>query len=513
MTKSQRAPQGLSSSRKKHNMNVTKHAALGAAVLGVVLAAAATAQASTPPSTVEPSAAVLDGYTWVEDDTHTIGIAIPDDWTVNPVIAVGPLGKLPIVAISASAPGPAGDHLSLEFTVYPVRGTPQPWDPSGCDPTAGECPGLMNTSPYDDGSFAGYRQTIEGCCASGIFDEVEANAHDDSLTIDVQLNFGSERDPDEVALFETILGTVARVGAPMPVVEPLTNPVFPYDDFGDVPQLGDEPVRGTGCGANGQVDETIPDGIWAGFVTVDGDAVGIDLLCVYTTQSAEQFVDASDHVIWADGDSTIVNNNERVRTMPAAADLQLRDALFDSNGNCVEAPELPNIDHSPYPVWLNIAGGEVTWVVWGCTAEEPSAEPAPEPQPAPEPAPQPAPTSTSTGAPQHDEPAALHSDCEYAEHIIWEGDIYVGVEFPPEGSPIAGDFLRAVEASRDFFEYDRTQMRSELAQNAFANHDAVWSDFLDGGTFTRAGWEATVQAGFDAVAPFQRTCGLPTATR
>jgi hypothetical protein len=487
--------------------------AVGAAVLGVALAAAAAAQASAPPSTVEPSA-VPDGYQWVEDDTHTIGIAIPDDWTVNPVTAVGPPGKLPIVAISASAPGPDGDHLYLEFTAYPVNGTPQPWDPSGCDPTAGECPSLISTSPYDNGSFAGYRQTIEGCCASGIFDEVEANAHDGSLTIDVHLNFGSERDRDEVALFETILGTVARVGAPMPAVEPLTNPIFPYDDFGDVPQLGNEPVRGTGCGANGQIGETIPDGTWAGFVTVDGDSVGIDLLCVYTAQSAEQFVDASDHVIWTDGDSTVVDNNERVRTMPAASDLQLRDALFDSNGNCVEAPELPDLDHSPYPAWLNIEGGAVTWVVWGCAASETGTEPAPEPPTTPQPAPTSTlPSATSSGVPQQDEAAALAADCEYAQRIIWEGDMYVGVEFPPEGSPITGDFLSAVEASRDFFEYDRTQVRSELAQDAFANHYAVWSDFLDGGTFTRAGWEATVQAGFDAVAPFQRACGLPTATR
>jgi hypothetical protein len=100
-------------------------------------------------------------------------------------------------------------------------------DPGSCDPAAGECASVISTSPYDDGSFAGYRQTIEGCCASGILDEVEANAHDGSLTIDVQLNFGSEREHDEVALFERILATVARVGASMPAVEPLTHPVFP----------------------------------------------------------------------------------------------------------------------------------------------------------------------------------------------------------------------------------------------------------------------------------------------
>ena len=257
--------------------------AVGVGLLGMVLAAAAAEASQARQSTVDSGVPVPDGFRWVEDDTHTIGIAIPDDWTVQPVSTDGSPGKLPSVAIFASAPGPEHDHPYFEFTAHPINGIPQPWDPSSCDPMVNECSILISTSTYDDGSFVGYRQTIEGCCASGIFDVVEANAHDGSLSVDAQLTFGSERDPDEVALFDTMLGTIARVGAPMPPIDPLANPVFPYDDVSDVPQLGSEPVRGTGCGANGEIGETIPDGIWAGFVTVDGASVGVDLLCVYTS--------------------------------------------------------------------------------------------------------------------------------------------------------------------------------------------------------------------------------------
>lgn len=487
-------------------MRSARSSIVGVAVLVAALAAVSPVGAGTPPGGPDPSSSVPDGFQWVEDETQTIGVAVPVDWTVDPVTQVGPPGKLPAAVISASAPGDELDHLFLDVVARPVVGVPEPWDPSTCDPTRQECPSVVSTSAYDDGSFAGYRQTIEGCCASGVFDRVVANAHDGSLAIDVQLNFGSERTPDDVALFETILATVARVGAPMPAVEPPTDLVFPYDDVGDVPQLGNEPVRGTGCGANGQVGETIPDGMWAGFVTVDGDTVGIDLLCIYTAETAQEFVDLSDNVIWADVDSTIVNNNERVRTMPAASDIQLRDALFDSSSGCVEASALlPDVDHSPYAAWVNIEGGAVTWVVWGCDVLDAGAEPSPAPSPVPAP--------PSDDEASSDEAAALAADCEHAEFMIWEGDMYVGIEFPPEGGPITGAFRESVEASRDFFEYDRTQLRSQLAQDALANHYAVWSGFLEGGTYTAAGFEATVLAGFDAVAPFQQACGLPTATR
>ena len=42
--------------------------------------------------------------------------------------------------------------------------------------------------------------------------------------------------------------------------------VWPFGDFRNAPRLGNEPVRGSGCGADGSIGELVPDGIWAGFV-------------------------------------------------------------------------------------------------------------------------------------------------------------------------------------------------------------------------------------------------------
>src|SRR5690606_6591799 len=66
------------------------------------------------------------------------------------------------------------------------------------------------------------------------------------------------------------LSATANIGA-VPPVEPLppahpdgVAPVWPYADFADVPQLGAEPVMGSGCSG---IRDVIPDGLWAGFVT------------------------------------------------------------------------------------------------------------------------------------------------------------------------------------------------------------------------------------------------------
>src|SRR5690606_629886 len=41
---------------------------------------------------------------------------------------------------------------------------------------------------------------------------------------------------------------------------------LPLVDFFDVPQLGCEPVSGTGCGGDGSIGPVIPDGLWRGAV-------------------------------------------------------------------------------------------------------------------------------------------------------------------------------------------------------------------------------------------------------
>ena len=80
------------------------------------------------------------------------------------------------------------------------------------------------------------------------------------------------------AAIAIVLGAAAATSTPLvaaaghsaqtPGPATVTEPVFPYAAFGDVPRLGNEPVRGTGCGADGSIGEVVPDGIWAGFVDV-----------------------------------------------------------------------------------------------------------------------------------------------------------------------------------------------------------------------------------------------------
>jgi hypothetical protein len=334
--------------------------ALAAAAAIVALAGTANARAAAvEPPDPQP---VPPGYRWVEDDTGTIGVAIPADWTVTNTAAFE-LGKAPSPVISASSPGEA----SLAFWAEPSSGPPQPWDPATCDPMVTECSTVLASAAYDDGSFVGYRQTIEECCAGGPYDTVGAVARDGSLTVYLTFDYGESRRPSDVAIFDTMLGTVARVGAPLPAIPPLTHPVFPYDDFYSVPRLGSEPVRGTGCGASGQIGDVIPDGIWAGFAGVDGDRVSVDLVCVFTPEAAERVLaEGTAAIIYPDPAYLIVNNNQRERTVPAAPTLELRDAQWNEQSRCVEGSYIEAADHRDFQAWVTIEGGVATSIVWGC---------------------------------------------------------------------------------------------------------------------------------------------------
>jgi hypothetical protein len=338
-------------------VNRTRYrAAIAAATAIVTLAGSATASAAA----VEPP--VPPGYQWAEDDTGTIGVAIPADWTVTNTVAFE-LGKVATPVINASGP----DGASVAFWAEPATGEPQPWDPATCDPMVTECSTVLATAAFDDGSFVGYRQTIEECCAGGPFDAVGAVARDGSLTIYLTFDYGDSRQPSDVAIFDTMLNTVARVGAALPAVPPLTDSVFPYDDFYSVPRLGSEPVRGSGCGASGQIGDVIPDGIWAAFAGVEGDRVSVDLVCVFTPEAAERVIaDGTATIIYADPAYLIVNNNERERSVPAAPALQLRDAQWNDESQCVEGSYIAEADHRDYLAWVTIEGGVATSVVWGC---------------------------------------------------------------------------------------------------------------------------------------------------
>ncbi len=175
----------------------------------------------------------------------------------------------------------------------------------------------------------------------------------------------------------------------MPAAEPAANlppaypdysdgvgSVWPYGSFWNVPQLGLEPVRGSGCGASGQLGATIPDGLWAGFVTAFDQAsntLAIDVLCIFEGDTAQAVLTEGTviEVITNEPDYLVVNNSRQVRVMPSGlAAIITGDVAAD--GQCVEGTH-----HSPEAVdaiaartgeqaWIRIDGGVVTWIFYGC---------------------------------------------------------------------------------------------------------------------------------------------------
>lgn len=157
----------------------------------------------------------------------------------------------------------------------------------------------------------------------------------------------------------------SRVAAHTAIV---TQPPFPFDEFHAVPRLGDEPVRGTGCGSNGQLANVIPDGLWAGYASVDGGAVEIDVQCVFTPEAAATVLQqGTANIINPDPSYLVVNNSTNLRVMPTAPGVVLGDGALTVDGRCVAGPQTR--DHSvasDRQAWVEIAGGSVTWILWGC---------------------------------------------------------------------------------------------------------------------------------------------------
>ena len=158
------------------------------------------------------------------------------------------------------------------------------------------------------------------------------------------------------------------------------SPIWPYGPFWNVPQLGSEPVRGSGCGSQGQIDDIIPDGLWAGYVTNETTpAVDIDLLCIFTGAAAQHVVnEATATIVNDEPDYLIVNNSTRTRSMPAAPWIALFDSVV-SDGECVGGVVGPHNPDPPRQAWVRIDGGQVTWILWGCGDESPAGPVAAQP--------------------------------------------------------------------------------------------------------------------------------------
>ena len=464
-----------------------------------------------------------EGFIRVTDDTGTISVAVPESWDVRTGrFNVGHDGVgFPAIEASTAFDPPACDECSEAPHLPNFRVFASPYRPA--ETTSG-CAGDGNALPFDNGAFVGHRMNGVGCDAA--VDEVVASEIGGNLNISVAMVYSSvDMTPDldaaeSAPIFEVMLDSIAWTGSPYPA-GPTEPVVFPYATFGDVPRLGNEPVRGTGCGADGSIGDVIPDGIWAGFVDVPapGERLSVDLLCIFTPESAPGVLAGGTATILVPNGGTepdvnylVVNNNERERSVPASPAIEYRDAIFDGD-QCVEGSLLSDIDHTGYQAWINIEGGAATWVIWGCdwfgSGDAPTAGDAPTPAPAP--TPPPAPTAPPATAPPttsaNTEDALLQADCALLQSTIWEGDAFVGVEYPADGEPFTESLRQAIQYTRDMFSYEVSMVQSQLAQSAFAQYYAEWDSLLQAGIYTSTNIGAVTQAGQFALAPLQNACG------
>ena len=101
----------------------------------------------------------------------------------------------------------------------------------------------------------------------------------------------------------------------------------------------------------------------------------------------------------------------------------------------------------------------------------------------------------------------LANDCALLQDTIWEGDQFIGVEYPADGQPFTESLRQAIQVTRDFFSSEASQVQSQLAQAAFAQYYAEWDSLLQAGIYTTTNVGAVTEAGLFALAPLQNACG------
>ena len=158
---------------------------------------------------------------------------------------------------------------------------------------------------------------------------------------------------------------------------PPSDDVYGFVDFYGVPRLGDETVSGTGCGGDGSVGATIPDGLWRGYArSFDGPTpdqstrVEFDLVCVYRGNVNPELVAKwqADHPGQIEPwvvDGFMINNNARTRTVGLADSFFAHGTQWTDTGCPFAQPAVPF--NSANDVWINIAGGQAQWMVSSCS--------------------------------------------------------------------------------------------------------------------------------------------------
>jgi hypothetical protein len=156
----------------------------------------------------------------------------------------------------------------------------------------------------------------------------------------------------------------------------------PFADYFDVDPFGTEPVRGSGCGLDTFIGEELPDGLWRGYVRsfnglwVDAaTSLEFDLACVYTGDAAaeaerEWRAEHPGTEPTEVRDGFLVNNNDRVRTVPLASSFVQVDAQWNDAGQCAVPETLPpSGETQTYRLldsWVLMTAGKAQWVVTSC---------------------------------------------------------------------------------------------------------------------------------------------------
>jgi hypothetical protein len=194
-----------------------------------------------------------------------------------------------------------------------------------------------------------------------------------TFRVDIMFSEQPTDTPEVVQLWLSVVDGVLHRSlageAPVPVGSaPVPTGVWTFDgDWLDaVPQLGNEPVRGSGCGADGSIGDVIPDGWWFGLVTSsDGAQFGFTLGCAYYGESAQSYLEeCGEECEWVESFMPRFYT-DRVWTVPTetgivkeltqscAASAAALESQFLSDGRSLLS-------------WIHVVDGRVDYVRYSC---------------------------------------------------------------------------------------------------------------------------------------------------
>jgi hypothetical protein len=314
----------------------------------------------------------IDGVdtSWIVDDAGVAG-GLADD---AEFVIVGDLNADPIDGDSVD--GAIQQLLDLEVVQDPLptsEGAVEAAELQGGANTTQQSDAAVDTADFADDPAAGNLR-VDYVLPSDGFDVVDSGvfwpASDDAQSVlvggdpatssDHRLVWADLLAGEEPPATTTPTPPTTAAGPSTTGGSSSTPAGYGSEEFFDVPQLGNEAVRGTGCGGDGSIGDVIPDGYWRGFVrSWDGatleqsTSLQFDLICIYLESVGDnQYIDG-----W------VVNNNDRTRTVPIAPGFFVHGTSFvsDETSAPFNQPDVPFVPAAQ--AWIRIIDGAAVWAV------------------------------------------------------------------------------------------------------------------------------------------------------